>query len=112
MKSLEFVQEMDFLAKPVDKDVVLKSAAMVGINPDHKHYGWVLEAVERGGFEKNEDLFEAIERVASKRSKEWGSLKMPTLLIHQHTRWMHGILVDIEGTYCQDCGCHGCLCFW
>ena len=88
MKNLMFVQEMDFLAKSVDSGVVLQSATMVGIHPDHQYYGWVLEVAERSGFANYKDLFEAIKGIASKRSKEWGSLEMPTPLMDQHHLWM------------------------
>ena len=108
MQNLMFSEELDFLEKDVDLDVVLKSAAVVGINPDHKHYGWVLEVAERGGFEDYKDLFEAIKETASKRSKEWGSLEMPTPMMDQHHLWMSAIHRGIEGTQCALCGSHGC----
>ena len=112
MKNLMFAEEFDFLEKDVNSAVVLQSARVVGIESNHKYYGCILEIAERGGFENYEDLFESIERVASKRKEEWGSLEMPEEIVHQHIQWMHSILVYVEGTYCDDCGRHGCLCYW
>ena len=108
MKSLAFVQEMDFLAKPVDSDVVLKSATMLGITSQHKHYGSVLEIVERGGFENHKSLFEEIKRISDKRKEEWGSIEMPTELVEQHHLWMAAIHRAVEGARCALCGSHGC----
>ena len=108
MKSLAFVQEMDFLAKRVDGSVVLQSATMLGITSQHKHYSSVLETVERNGFENYKDLFEAIKRVASKRKEEWGSIEMPTELVEQHHLWMAAIHRGVEGARCALCGSHGC----
>ena len=94
------VEEVDFLDKPVNAGIVVDSAAVLGITENHKHYGLIVAACQWGGYENYSDLFQHIDVLEEKRSREWASLGMPTVLVDQCQNWKRSIHRSVEG------GCH------
>ena len=105
---IPIVEDLDFLNKPVDLQIVLLSAKAEGIEANHRSYGPILSACNWGGYETYADLFSDIDAVAKKRQQQWASLEMPPSLVEQHVRWKRSIHRSVEGechSICEDFGC-------